>query len=534
MKVRHIGPVLALTILAALAAGCGSAPAPPQAFPDYNVLIIVLDSLRADHLGCYGYHRPTSPVMDAMAAEGVLFERAQSNSSYTNESIAALFSGRFPSAHAWGAGWQARPDPDSPTLAERFQAAGYATGMFSNTPQLNFPAFWRGFDEMECYAEWGHSGLGPRLVDRALRFYRDHRRAKSFVYLHFLDPHSPYDPPDDFYRKFADPPLPRDQWIRLWEDVRPHVPALVETGFGPGDPRFEDLVARYDAEIAFEDSNLGRLFEGMRRFGVLDKTLVVITADHGEEFLDHGYVEHAWRVYWESVHVPLIFHAPRALPPARMPDRVSLVDLAPTLLTFAGIRYDPEGFDGTALFRRDQNRWVFTPHGKPIIAENLMQSRNLVRMVQEGDYAYLAAQKWLSVAECSEAAAIEREIRKDLATGKRPLTDIWGPIVHEELYDMAADPGQQVNIIGDAPAEIPARMRRILEQYRRRCPAPLTDRERVLHEFDALLPAYQELFRSLGYLENMNSSPEESETPELESPIAPGIEEQMRTTDYLP
>lgn len=524
---------VAVAVLA-LAAGCGGAPAPPpEAFADYNVLVIVIDSLRADHLGCYGYHRPTSPAIDAMAAEGVLFERAQSNSSYTNESIAALFSGRLPSAQPSGAGWQARPDPEVPTLAERFQAAGYATGMFSNTPQLNFPAFWRGFDETECYAEWGHSGLGPRLVDRALRFYRDHRTGKSFVYLHFLDPHSPYDPPDDFYRKFADPPLPRDQWMRLWEDVRPHVPALVEAGFGPEDPRFADLVARYDAEIAFEDSNLARLFAGMRRFGVLDRTLVVITADHGEEFLDHGYVEHAWRVYWESVHVPLIIHAPHALPPARLAHRVSLVDLTPTLLSFAGIPYTAEDFDGAALFRREQQQWVFTPHDKSIIAENLMQSRNLVRMVQHGDYAYLAAQKWLSVAECSEVAGKEREIRKDLATGKRPLTNIWGPVVHEELYNTAEDPAQQVNIIVDAPLEIVRDMRRILEEFKQRCPAPLTDRERVRQEFDALSPAFQELFRSLGYVDNMNSSPEESGTPTSESLMDPAIEEHMRTLGYL-
>lgn len=517
--------------LAMLAAGCGNAPAPePAAFADYNVLVIVIDALRADHLGCYGYERPTSPFIDAMAADGVLFERAQSLSSYTNESVTSLFLGRFPSAHPWGTGWQAQPDPDTPALAEQFQGAGYATGIFSNTPQLNFPAFWRGFDEKECYAEWGHSGMGPRLVDRALQFYRKHRRQKSFLYLHFLDPHSPYDPPDDFYRKFADPPLPKEQWFRLWEDVRPHVPALLEQGFGPGEPRFDDLVTRYDAEIAFEDSNLGRLFDGMRRLGLLDKTLVVITADHGEEFLDHDYVEHAWRVYWESVHVPLIFHAPRALPPARLPDRVSLADLAPTLLTFAGIPHDAAHFDGAALFRKEQDQWAFTPHGKPIIAENLMQSRNLVRMVQDGDYAYLAAQKWLSVAGCSEAANNERENRKALATGRQPLTDIWGPVVHEELYNMAADPAQKVNIIESVPPDILQRMRGILEEYKQRCPAPLTDRERVQREFDTFSPAFQQLFRSLGYLDDMAG--EYAAAPQ-ESPMDAQAEEQMRTLGYL-
>lgn len=530
---------LALTVLVCLAlAGCAR-PAPPPAadLSGRNVLIIVMDALRADHLGCYGYGRPTSPHIDRLAAEGVLFEQAYSNSSYTNESISVLFSGQLPSSNPWGAGWHARPNPDRPTLADHFQQAGYATGFFSNTPQLSFSGFFQGFDETECYAAYGHSRLAPRLVERALRFARDHRDRKTMMYLHFLDPHGPYDPPEDYYLRFTDAPLPPEERLRLFEDVRPHVPELVASGFGPGDPRFEDLVSRYDAEIAFVDTHLGQLFDGLRELGVFDNTVVVFLSDHGEEFLEHGFVEHAWRLYRESVHIPLIVRAPGAIAPQRTADPVSIADLMPTLLRLAGLERPGDAFDGAPLFAERDGAWRVTPHANPIIAELLMQTRPMQRMVYAEGFAYLAAMQWMTPAQCSAAAATQREMRQALAEGRAAPVGPWAPVEHEELYDLRADPEQRADLTGDAPAGRLEAMRAVLEAYRARCPEPVSDEEKIRAEWPAMTPEMRELIEALGYMgggaPESGMPPEEEVVVEGEEDMDPALEERLRNLGYL-
>lgn len=516
-------PIIAGAILSG---GCGGKDRAPADLADYNVLFILIDALRADHLGCYGYPRPTSPHIDAIAAEGVLFERAQSNSSFTNESVSALFSGQLPSANPWGTGWQARPNPDQPTLGGRFRSAGYVTGLFSNSPQINAPSFFRGFDETECYAAYGHSGLEPRLVARALRFAREHRGEKWFLYLHCLDPHAPYDPPEEYYQRFARYPFAKEKRLRLFEDVRPNLPALRAEGFGPGDPRFEDLVDRYDAEIAFVDAQIGKLIEGLRDLGVLDKTLVVITADHGEEFLEHGFVEHAWQLYWESVHIPLIFRAPAVFAPARISDRVALVDATPTLLSLARLEFDPAAFDGAPLFQKAGNAWIFDAPARPIIAELMIQTRNLMRMVQSGEQAYLAAPKWMTPDECSEAAQRQREMRKALLSGEATPVEPWAPPVREELYDMASDPAQQRNLLesgGDAAA---APLRTILDAYRERCPAPVPEKDRLEAESGTLSEETRTQIEAIGYTGS-------AVPPKPLPPRAPEVERQLESLGYL-
>jgi len=519
--------LLALLLAGALfPAGCGGKGRAPADLADYNVLFILIDALRADHLGCYGYPRPTSPCIDAIAAEGVLFERAQSNSSFTNESVAALFSGQMPSANPWGTGWQARPNPDRPTLGGWLRGAGYVTGLFSNSPQINSPSFFRGLDETECYAAYGHSGLEPRLVARALRFAREHRGDKWFLYLHCLDPHAPYDPPEEYYQRFARYPVVKEQRLRLFEDVRPNLPALRAEGFGANEPRFEDLVDRYDAEIAFVDAHIGELFEGLRELGALDKTLVVITADHGEEFLEHGFVEHAWQLYWESVHIPLILWAPAVFAPSRVADRVALLDMTPTLLSFAGLEYDPGSFDGTALFRDVADTWRFTAPGKPIIAELMIQTRNVVRMVQSGEQAYMAAPKWLTPEECSAAAAQQRELRKALVDGAATPVDPWAPPVREEFYDTASDPAQQRDLLESGASTAVAALRAILDAYRERCPAPVPEKEKLEAETGRFPVEMQRQIEAIGYTGG-------AVAPKPPPPRDPAIEQQLESLGYL-
>lgn len=152
-----------------------------------------------------------------------------------------------------------------------------------------------------------------------------------FLYVHYLDPHGPYDPPAGTV-----PDFDRFERVGIYNHVRENITTLRSEGFGPGEPRFDDYRARYAAELTHVDTAVGTLLDGLREQGRLENALVIVTSDHGEEFLEHGYVEHAWTLYEESIRVPLILHAPEWLEPARVTGRVSGVDLVPTLDALLG------------------------------------------------------------------------------------------------------------------------------------------------------------------------------------------------------
>jgi len=466
-------------------------PAPAATLADCNVIIIVIDALRADHLGCYGYQRDTSPFIDSIAGRAVVFEDANSVSSYTLEVVPALLSGLLPSSGGAGTGWFATPPPD-PNLGEMFGRAGYRTGFFTDHPALATVPVDRGFGETDfVQTEWGVSGAGPLVSQRALEFAKRNKRKKFMMYLHYLDPHGPYEPKKDSYLRFADHVYPDP--LRLFDQVRFVLPELKAEGFGPGEARFEDLMLRYDAEIYQADRAVKQLFDGLKAQGLLDNTLVILAADHGEEFLDHGFVEHAWRLYRESVHVPLLFYAPKFIQPARVSDPVSLADVAPTVLDLAGVNHGRADFDGEALFQRQNGEWTFVPRTKPLIAELLLEIRNTVRTVIDDGYKYIAAQRWLSSDECAHQASVQADLIKALREGKIEGVDPWGPIVHEELYNLRDDPNE-LKPVQDQQKIM--QMRKILDDYHSACrrkPGKVTPQQVVLP------PKEEERRRKLGY-----------------------------------
>ncbi len=446
----------AFTFGLGLATGCG-APAPLEG---WNVVVVVIDSLRASHLGTYGYARPTTPNIDALAREAVVFERATSASSYTRESIASLFTGRLPS-RSGAIGWGARPPADAETLASLFQRSGYRTAMVSNSIMLRHAAFQRGFDESRFVGRSQMvSGGGPALVDAALDFAGADFGRPFFLYLHFLDPHGPYDPPAELRQRMGGEAPPRP--LSLYGDVRDRCSELAADGFGPGDPRFDDLVARYDAEIVHTDAALARLFAGLRAAGSLDRTLVVLTADHGEEFLEHDFVEHAWTVYQESIHVPLVVWAGSAVRPERVAGRVSLVDLMPTLVDALGLDAPDQPMDGQPLFVSSSGSapaLAVAERSGPVYAELMVQSRNLVRSVTDGRWKYIAVLHWMEPGEREAAVRARRVNQTPRGAAER---DPFGPVIREELYDLEADPGETRSLVRSEPETL-ARMRRLLQ-----------------------------------------------------------------------
>jgi len=470
-------------------------PSPVPRARGYNLIIINIDALRADHLGCHGYPKPTTPFIDRLAREGILFQNARSNSSYTRESVTTLFTGSLPSGGNIP-GWRAAPGPDQRTLAEIFSGEGYATALLcNNTFALRDPAFARGFETTWFNPLDQLSQNAPALTARAgdlIQKWAGEQRP-FMLYLHYLDPHAPYQPPRSFFDRMSAPYL--EKVLPVYDSLRQHCARLIRQGLGPGEIFFENLVGRYDGEIAHVDASVGRLFQILTEAGCRDRTLVVITADHGEEFLEHDYVEHGWTLYEESLRIPLIFWAPSLFQPQRVGEAVSTLDIFTAVTALWGIESESSPFRGRPLFTGSSGLLQARPDPGPILGELLVQHRSVIRSVIRGKWKYLAAQRWLPPEDRPQALGEGETIEG--STNRH--TDIWGPVIHEELYDLEHDPGEETNLIGRYP-EIQRQLYRIYLDYRRFC------RDRGYHKIPALSPpgsldpAEKEKLKSLGYM----------------------------------
>ncbi len=459
-------------------------PPPPPDLPleaaGRNVIVIVIDSLRPDHLGYGGYSRSTSPFIDKIASESVTFDEAFSSSSFTQQSISTLMSGLFPS-RTGSTEWGVPPFESSMTLGEIYARAGYRTAFFSNTLVLEDPLFSQGFEEVQILGDrWDYSGGGLQLSKKAADFAAAHRDERFLMYLHYLDPHAPYRPPKELHRRFVDEIYPNP--MPLYPQVRDQCYELVQSGFGPGDPRFDDMVTRYDAEIALVDQAIEALFKDLEASGLLKESIVVITSDHGEEFLDHQFVDHAWTLYNESLRVPLLVWTP-GIHPLRTDQRAGLADLLPTLLELSDIPYAADSFDGKALFQSTDTGFHLEPRQKVHVAEVLIQNRNILRTVMVGRWKYIAAWKWHPPEE--RAAALKATLV--------PATDIWSSPIREELYDLESDPGETSDVSSQHP-DVVSRFRNHLENYLASC-AKVEGRAPT-----AFSPEQEAALKSLGYL----------------------------------
>lgn len=305
------------------------------------MLLVLVDTLRTDHLHAYGYTRHTSDQIDELAATGWLFENHLASSAQTVPSTLSLMLSRHPAEHGFrhlGIGHFSRHRPQYPEaflfLAEVFAEAGYATAGFMSNPFLQRQnGFAQGFD---TFFYSNHSG--DELTTAALTWLRQHQPLNQpfFLYLHYFDVHAPYLPPEAFRDRFPRPPEGH---------------ALHENG-RIDDVRPEDLqasVALYDGEIAFVDAQIGALVAELATLGLRERTWIAVTSDHGEEFLDHGGLGHGTSVYGELIRVPLVLAGPNLPEPGRRIHRLTHhIDLAPTLLALAGLDRPPE-FRGSAL-----------------------------------------------------------------------------------------------------------------------------------------------------------------------------------------
>jgi arylsulfatase A-like enzyme len=335
-----------------------------------NIVLIVIDTLRADHVGCYGYQRPTTPALDALAARGVRFEEAISQAPYTKASTASLITGLYPSVHG-ALGPSDAIAPAATTMASYLKRAGYVTGGFYlNTNVHDLFGFGRGFRHLQSSrgrlpgATRAGSGQRCEHLDLEPRRPRHHRGAAllpearappapRFIYLHFIGPHDPYTPPKDgpsFLQGPLTPTAAKFYEERLSSsDVQHNTLSALAHGILPLDrDTLQQMRDLYDGEIAFTDRQVGEIVAAFDKVGLTDSTLFIVTSDHGEEFGDHGGLGHGRTQYHELLHVPLIMAGPGIKAGGVVHSPVRLIDVLPTVLDV--LKLDPDlALDGASF-----------------------------------------------------------------------------------------------------------------------------------------------------------------------------------------
>ena len=300
----------------------------------------MVDTLRADHLGCYGYAKDTSPNIDRFADDALLFENCLSNGSNTRVSVASLLSGFLP--HETGALKWPVLTQDLETLAEILQAHGYWTGaVISNFVLRKKQGYEQGFllyddtmEDRELVRSWPER-VAEHTTDRAIEVLEKPRDRPLFLWIHYQDPHGPYVPPTDPSDAFRDPGRPpRELEFTGSISGRGGIPSYQQLG---SNHDFYYYRARYDAEIRYLDTHFQRLIAALKRLGMYDNSIIVLTADHGEGMGEHDYFfAHGEYLYQDQLHVPFMLRYGNELI-GRTTKPVQHVDLVPTLLKIAGI-----------------------------------------------------------------------------------------------------------------------------------------------------------------------------------------------------
>lgn len=466
MRARLRALAASASLASSCLCACGAADPP-------NVVMILIDTLRADHLGCYGYARPISPNIDALAGEGTLFENAVAQSSWTGPSVASLFTSVYPSQHGMTQ-FGSTLATGRPTLAEELRRGGYRTlAVSANFAFVNQrKGLLRGFDQIEELSRradpgekselLGISAVAGRLVtDRAIELLDASREDPFFLYVHYMDPHSSYQP---------NPTLATSQpgYQGPVDGSTDQLQQIVRGEIEIGERDLAQLISLYDGEIASVDTEVGRLLDHLRDIGAYDASVIVLLSDHGEEFLDHGSLFHMFTLYREQIHVPLILRRPGGYAGGlRVRSVVELVDIGPTLLELAGLA-DP----------------------RPIVGASLVSVMDGSADARSGTEEKAA---FSELHGDPQVTAVWRAKKHRTAL----TTQAWSLVAGEprgavELYDLAADPGQT--------RDRAAQQRPVLEALSQRLSAQATSvwdpqPEQRIDEQEALG------LRALGYLD---------------------------------
>jgi len=407
-----------------------------------NVLVIMVDSLRADHLGVYGFPKDISPSIDRFAEESVIFEQAFAHASWTRTSTASLFSSMLPTAHGCGSQVPSLPD-EVLTVAEVLREGGYATGgMTSNIDVTRSFNFQQGFDWYSyldpTYVAGATESASRLVMYRWVRYLRDRVLGGS---QHVESFYQPSEVVLDWARRFIDgnagPNSPENRWFLFAHLMEPHEPYFSHADDGdlfwrdetpmPDREGLEKAKGLYASEVAWMDEQVGLFLQWLKDEGHYDNTLVIITSDHGEEFLDHGGWWHGATLYDEQIHIPLIVKRPNGeLSGTRISWQVRQVDIAATIVAATGLG-QPARWHGGNLF--DEAAIDYLQGNSDSVALPAGLSRAVVseQQSQDSTLASIRSGGWKYIRSTNE--------------------DPQGPQT-EELYWVENDPSEQQNLIG--------------------------------------------------------------------------------------
>jgi arylsulfatase A-like enzyme len=430
-------------LLAALVACAPGGPAASSKKPPH-VLLLVMDTTRGDRCSVNGHERETTPRLEALAREGVNFRNAWSPAGWTAPAHASLFTGVKPERHGCLIDNNGNLDDRFETLAESLREVGYRAGCFTQNPYISEKfGLSRGFEVAEQV--WKRTDLDrpyarachKLALEWALAAHRGGER--FFLFVNDMEPHLPYAPGKRFQEKF----VPRHKSRARVRDARGFT-ARNAMSYMLGQLEVTDeklglLRALYDAEIAELDDEVGSLVEGLRKAGILDETLVVVTSDHGENIGDRGMASHMSSLNRSIRHVPLVARLPGTFEGGEVVDDVvRLEDLHPTILELCGAEA-PHDLDAESLLRDVPGRVSLAYHGKP--------NRNLLMTIQTRNHR-------------ADLALISPSIRA-VFDGRHHL--IVYSDGREELYDVTADPAEERNLAGEGGAVLD-RLRGLLGQ----------------------------------------------------------------------
>ena len=413
-----------------------------------NVIIIVLDTVRQDHLSLYGYDRDTSPNLKKLAKDSTVFYNAYSNSSWTIPSHASLFTGLFPIVHQttqedWKLNGRLK------TLAEVLSDNGYETlGIIGNAMLRKGTGFNRGFSRY--YETW----KAPyKIIDEkgkkiekhpALSIFKkvlDVRDNKKpfFTFINLMEPHSPYNSSHQFYNRFIS-----DRTTKI-EDNMWRLYFAGRKSFSKAE--IKHLNELYDAELLYVDYLLGEMIDYLKKEDLWDNTVFIVTADHGENISDHNMMDHVFSLYESTIKIPLIVHYPKLFSPdSRDYSPVQLTDIFPTILKITGIGTDKYPSNGKSLIERGKKeRVLFSEY-------------------------YYPKQALKALGDGREAPSLARYKRRIRSVILNKIKFIWGSDGMHELYDLSKDPQESKNVIDDAEYlklknELKAKLKGIVDNY---------------------------------------------------------------------
>lgn len=454
-----------------LPAGLGAAlrASPPAERPP-NVIIYLVDTLRADHLGTYGYGRPTSPSLDAMSLESVVFDHAMAQSGWTRTSVASILTGLQPRVHDVLGRLDAL-SVEAVTLPGLLKKRGYQTHAVVTNGNVSTPfGFENGFDSFVYVPDWAPSQplvsaqLSGRVDDAFFEWLSQRQTDKPFfAYLHADDPHKPYTPSEPYLSRFR-----RDSRMPYLPDPNLIVEAFEQMPDLSMTDAVAALVDLYDAEIAHNDAQSGRLLDHLRELGIYDSTLILFVSDHGEEFFEHGSFEHGQTLYSELIFVPLVIKFPGGWAAGTRVDApVQHVDILPTILDLVGVP-PPPGSAGDSLL--------------PVIST-----------AQEGtEDERFATRRLVAYIE------LDRHRVDSLLTGSHHLIERYpgAPGVDQtaRMFRWRTDPREQVEVSGQSPA-LAGYLQLVMH-------ARASSQQSLLESEDAVIDAeLASRLRALGYLQ---------------------------------